>query len=68
MPSSTIAHGQNASRAVFHPNPPRVLHVRGVSQALTERGQKVAKVSIRDRERLLAIDGDRLPTSKVTTI
>lgn len=59
-----LEQGQNTSRAaVIHAHTLEVFDKLGVSQQLTERGLRLAKFSIRDRDRVLVrLRFDALPT------
>ena len=59
-----LATGQNTSRAaVIHAHTLEVLEQLGVSERLTHEGLKLAKFSIRDRDRVLVrLRFDTLPT------
>ena len=60
-----LAAGQNTSRAaVLHAHTLEMLEPLGVTDALVERGLKLTRFSIRDRDRaLLGLSFDRLPSS-----
>ena len=60
-----LAAGQNTSRAaVLHAHTLEMLEPLGVTDALVERGLKLTRFSIRDRDRsLLRLSFDRLPSA-----
>lgn len=59
-----LATGQNTSRAaVIHAHTLEILQQLGVSERLTNKGLKVTKFSIRDRDRVLVrLRFDKIPT------